>query len=90
MTVVRAGHPLRGQQLRVDRGGGRRHDGNVQVVLPDGSPALIPIEWVDAGEQPTAQAAAATERRFSAAGLRRVLRLVDAMSRNEGEGSSTP
>jgi len=90
VTVVRAGHPLHGQQLRVDRGGGRRHDGNVQVVLPDGSPALMPIGWVEAGAQPTAQPSAATERRFTAAGLRRLLGLVDAMSRDAGQGSFRP
>ena len=90
MTVVRAGHPLLGQQLRVDRSGGRRHDGNVQVLLPDDSPALIPLAWVEAGVRPISRTAEQTVRRFSVAGLRHLLRLVDAMSSDEGQGSSTP
>lgn len=88
VTVVKAGHPLCGRQLRADRSGVRRRDGKIPVVLPDGSPALLPIAWTDAGGEPATSAG--VERRFSVAGLRRLLRLVDTMSSSEGKGSSSP
>jgi hypothetical protein len=88
VTVVRAGHPLCGQQLRVDHGGGRRHDGNVQVVLPDGSPSLIPLRWTDAVDRVGTGADAAVPGRFSLEGLRRLVRLVDAMAGGDGPKSS--
>ena len=78
MTVARTGHPLDGQRLRVDPFGSRRHDGRLQVLLPDGSAALLPLAWLSTGT-PGAPAAArgAAPQRFSADGLRRLLRLVD-------------
>jgi len=74
----------------VDPTASRRHDGNVQVVLPDGSPSLMPMEWVRAGAEPSAATATNSSRRFTAAGLRRLLQLVDAMSSNAGEQHSKP
>jgi len=91
--VVRVGHPLRGQRLRVDwTAGVRRKDRRIVVTLPDGSPTLIPVEWTDAGtiasrKKPTR---AATRARFTAGGLRHLLRLVDAMSAARGDESSSP
>jgi len=73
------GHPLCGETLQVDPRVAPRGDGFIQVVLPDGSRALLPIEWTDAaaGERDVN----ADERRFTREGLRRLLRVVDALSR---------
>jgi hypothetical protein len=78
VTITRVGHPLRGQRLRVVRAGGeRRKDGRILVVLPDGSPTLIQTAWTDLGAKSTS---AAPPVRLSVSGLRRLIRLVDAMS----------
>ena len=89
VTVVKAGHPLRGRQLRADLGNVHRRDGKIPVVLPDGSNGLIPIRWTDAVEAPPETAGASVELRFNIGGLRRLLRLVAAMSCSDGRGSST-
>lgn len=44
---MRPGHPLHGRTLPVDRRIARRRDGNVQVLLPDGSAAVVPLSWTD-------------------------------------------
>jgi hypothetical protein len=48
------------------------------------------MEWVRAGAEPSAATATNSSRRFTAAGLRRLLQLVDAMSSNAGEQHSKP
>ena len=90
VTVVKVGHPLCGRQLRADLARARRRDGKIPVVLPDGSNALIPIKWTDAVEAPLEDAGARVELRFDISGLRRLLRLVEAMSSSEGTDSSAP
>lgn len=83
MTITRAGHPLRGRRLRVDRSGGaRRNDGKVIVLLPDGSPALIPTDWTDLHLHTHAVSLDNGSKTvlLNLTGLRRLVRLVDAMS----------
>lgn len=85
MTITRVGHPLRGQRLRVVRAGGeRRKDQRILVVLPDGSPTLIPVAWTDLAAKSTS---AASSVRLSVSGLRRLFRLVDAMSARGSDNS---
>ncbi|MBI3181514.1 MAG: hypothetical protein HYZ28_05170 [Myxococcales bacterium] len=89
MIVTRVGHPLRGQRLRVDRAAGeRRKDGCIVVTLPDGSPTLLPIAWTDAGATATPAAAATPRTRLNASGLRRLIRLADAMAAGGPERAS--
>jgi len=73
------GHPLCGETLQVDLRVAARGDGFIQVVLPDGSRALLPIEWTDAA--PGERDVNAGEMRFTRDGLRRLLRVVNALSR---------
>jgi hypothetical protein len=92
VTVTRVGHPLCGQRLRVDwSGGARRKDRRIVVALPDGSPTLTPVEWTDAPTSPSRGrlGRATTRPRFTASGLRHLLRLVDAMS-DRGSESTSP
>lgn len=91
--MVRVGHPLCGQRLRVDwTAGARRKDRRIVVTLPDGSPTLIPVEWTDAGTivSRSSPARAATRARFTTSGLRHLLRLVDAMSSDRGDEGPSP
>jgi len=73
-----AGHPLRGETLQVDMRVAGRTDGFIQVVLPDGSHALLPIKWTDAA--PGVRNADVGEVRFTREGLRRLLRTVDVLT----------
>jgi len=73
------GHPLCGETLQVDLRVAARGDGFIQVVLPDGSRALLPIEWTDAA--PGGRDVSTDELRFTRDGLRRLLRVVTALSR---------
>lgn len=78
--MVRAGHPLDGQRLRVDRSLGEdRKDGRIAVVLPDGSTTLLALDWTDAA-RPGRQARRASHVRLNVGGLRRLLRLVEQIS----------
>jgi YD repeat-containing protein len=78
VVVTLRGHPLCGETLQVDLRVAARGDGFVQVVLPDGSRTLLRIEWTDAqGERDVN----ANELRFTRDGLRRLLRVVNALSR---------
>jgi hypothetical protein len=79
VVVTLRGHPLFGETLQVDLRVAARGDGFIQVVLPDGSRALLPVEWTDAaaGEHDVN----ADELRFTRDGLRRLLRMVDALLR---------
>ena len=78
MTITRVGHPLRGQRLRVDRAAGeRRKDRRIVVMLPDGSPTLIPVAWTDLATKSTS---ATPPARLSISGLRRLISLVESMS----------
>jgi hypothetical protein len=85
VTIIRVGHPLRGQRLLVERrSGAHRRDGNVQVALPDGSPMLLPISWTDLAA--CAEPAAVDRPRFDIEGLRRMLRLAGQRgSKRDGE-----
>ncbi|MDI7267432.1 MAG: hypothetical protein QME96_05515, partial [Myxococcota bacterium] len=62
----------------------QRKDGRIGVMLPDGTPTLIPTEWTDVGAKATGGDATTSTVtvRFTTTGLRRLLRLVDAMSRH--------
>lgn len=73
-----AGHPLRGETLQVDLRVAARTDGFIQVVLPDGSHALLPIKWTDAA--PGVQDAEVGKLRFTREALRRLLRTIDALT----------
>lgn|SRR5512133_1372972 len=75
--ITMAGHPLRGRALQVDSRVASRSDGFVQVVLPDGSRTVVPLEWTDlvVGET-TADVRGVW---FTRDGIRTLLRLVDAM-----------
>jgi hypothetical protein len=89
VTIVRVGHPLLGQRLRVDRAAGEhRKDRCIVVALPDGSPTLIPFDWTDAGVKATPAAIAKRSTRIDASGLRRLMRLADAMSARGREDGS--
>jgi hypothetical protein len=93
VTVVRVGHPLCGQRLRVDwKAGVRRKDRRIVVTLPDGSPTLIPVEWTDAGTIASRSRPARTAKkaRLTAGGLRHLIRLVDAMSSKDGDEGASP
>jgi Family of unknown function (DUF5372) len=80
VTITRVGHPLRGQRLRVDRGAGeRRKDRCLVVVLPDGSPTLLPVAWTDVEDGASSATVAPPSTRLSVSGLRQLIRLVDAM-----------
>ena len=66
------GHPLHGRSLRVDRRMAPRRDEHVQLVLPDGSSALLPRAWTSL----EAIAVPASRRvRFRAVDLRALLAL---------------
>jgi hypothetical protein len=80
VTVARAGHPLDGRRLRVDPCGGRRRDGRIQVLLPDGSASLFPVAWTDPAAPSTVADHGAAPPRFTADGLRRLVRLVDGLA----------
>lgn len=91
--MVRVGHPLCGQRLRVDwKAGVRRKDRRIVVTLPDGSPTLIPVEWTDAGATASRSrpARAAARARLTASGLRHLIRLVEAMSSKDGDEGASP
>jgi hypothetical protein len=80
------GHPLRGRTLCVDPGGGGlRRDRRVQVVLPDGSRALLPIVWTNLASPSVADVDGAPRPRFTREGLRRLLRLAHAMASKHGD-----
>jgi hypothetical protein len=78
VVVTLRGHPLRGETLQVDARVAARSDGFIQVVLPDGSRAQLPVDWTNAGSG--AGGADASELRFTREGLRRLLRVVGALS----------
>lgn len=64
----------------MDRTRGERRDRQIVVVLPDGSPMLIPVAWTDLGGEAPPATPATSPTRLSVSGLRRLVRLVDAMS----------
>jgi hypothetical protein len=83
VTVTRAGHPLKGQLLCVDRSArGRRNDGNLFIILPDGSSTLIPADWTDLHLHARAASLDTPSKSIflDLTGLRRLVRLVDDMS----------
>jgi hypothetical protein len=89
VTVVRIGHPLRGTRLRVDPAGGlSRKDRRLQVLLPDGSTSLLPVDWTDLGAPATV--GGATPTRLNLEGLRRLLRLVDVLNSKDGDARRVP
>jgi len=71
------------------RAGERRKDRRIVIVLPDGSPTLIPLTWTDLGAKPTSATPAASSARLSVSGLRRLIRLIDAMSGRGPSGGSS-
>lgn len=65
VLITKKGHPLVGQRLRIDQKIARRRDGFVQLLLPDGSPALVPLAWTD-----LAGPSESTDLSFTLSGLR--------------------
>lgn len=72
--------------MRVDASAGlSRRDGRIQVVLPDGSASLLPVEWIDRGIAPSADAgrSATKPTLLTLEGVRRLRRLIDAIVSKE-------
>ena len=46
---MKRGHPLDGKELHIDDRLAPRRDGRIHVRLPDGSPALLPLQWTSLG-----------------------------------------
>ena len=86
MTVTAAQHPLCGERLVVE---GRRRVGGAAcliVRLPDGTPGTIEIEATSAGAAGSESAAGVL---LSAAGVRRLRRLLAVPIAAGGDGSGT-
>jgi hypothetical protein len=71
------GHPLRGETLQVDLRVAARSDGFIQVILPDGSRTLLPVEKTDITP---GKAAASGRLCFTRDGLRALLLVVEDLS----------
>jgi Family of unknown function (DUF5372) len=85
VTITWIGHPLRGQRLRVDRAGGfdRKH-GRIIVILPDGSSTRIPVAWTDLSGDDDTSSDNKVPLKFTADGLRALMRLIELMSSRHG------
>jgi len=89
VTVTRVGHPLCGESLRVIRErGSNRKDRCIGVMLPDGSPILIPIAWTNLCGDLSAGTTESFSARLDVSGLRRLIRLVEIMSSPDLRGKS--